>query len=327
MRHVWAALAVAGCLVAAACSGTGSGSSDSGEDTTSATPESERTTIAMITHEAPGDSFWALIRRGAEAAAAKDDVDLQYFSDIQGPNQAKLVTEAVARGVDGIAVTLARPDQMADAVSAAVAAGVPVVAFNSGIGDWRDQGAIAYFGQDELVAGRAVGARLADEGARKAICVIQDQGHVALESRCAGVRDGFVGGTVENVNVTGTDPQSVRAAIAAKLRADPQIDRVVTLGAPVALTAVDAVHDAGSAAAIVTFDTNADLVAAIRDGSVKWAVDQQPYLQGYLAVDSLWLYEDNASVIGGGQPTLTGPSFVDASNVDTIAEYAKAGTR
>ena len=325
MRHTWAALAVAGCLVAAACSDTGS--DDSGGETTSVTPESGQTTIAMITHEAPGDSFWALIRRGAQAAAEKDDVDLQYFSDIQGPNQAELVTEAVQRGVDGIAVTLARPDQMADAVSAAVAAGIPVVAFNSGIDDWRDQGAIAYFGQDELVAGRAVGTRLAGEGARRAICVIQDQGHVALESRCAGVRDGLVGGTVENVNVTGTDPQSVRAAIAAKLRADPQIDRVVTLGAPVALSAVDAVRDAGSAAAIVTFDTNADLVAAIRDGSVKWAVDQQPFLQGYLAVDSLWLYAGNASVIGGGKPTLTGPSFVDASNVDTIAEYAKAGTR
>ena len=322
---MWAALAVAGCLVAAACSGTGSG--DAGGETNSAAPESGQTTIAMITHEAPGDSFWALIRRGAQAAAEKDDVDLQYFSDIQGPNQAELVTEAVQRSVDGIAVTLARPDQMADAVSAAVAAGIPVVAFNSGIDDWRDQGAIAYFGQDELVAGRAVGARLAGEGARRAICVIQDQGHVALESRCAGIRDGIVGGTVENVNVTGTDPQSVRAAIAAKLRADPQIDRVVTLGAPVALSAVDAVRDAGSAAAIVTFDTNADLVAAIRDGSVKWAVDQQPFLQGYLAVDSLWLYADNASVIGGGKPTLTGPSFVDASNVDTIAEYAKAGTR
>ncbi|HEY5853581.1 MAG TPA: substrate-binding domain-containing protein [Aldersonia sp.] len=325
MRHVWAAVAVAGCLVAAACDGTDSESSDAATSATAANPG--RATIAMITHEAPGDSFWALIRRGAQTAAEKDDVDLQYSSDIQGPNQAKLVTEAVERGVDGIAVTLARPDQMADAVSAAVAAGIPVVAFNSGIDDWRDQGAIAYFGQDEQLAGRAVGARLAEEGARKAICVIQDQGHVALESRCAGVRDGFVGGTVENVNVTGTDLPSVRAAIAAKLRADPQIDRVVTLGAPFALTAVDSVGDAQSAAAVVTFDTNAELVEAIRDGSVKWAVDQQPYLQGYLAVDSLWLYRDNASVVGGGQPTLTGPSFVDASNVDTIAGYAQAGTR
>ena len=325
MPHGWAVVAVAGCLLAAACAGADDASG--AEATSTAAADPDRATIAMITHEAAGDSFWALIRRGAQVAADKDDVELQYFADIRGPDQAELVSAAVARGVDGIAVTLARPDQLADAVGAAVAAGVPVVAFNSGIDDWRGQGAIGYFGQDELLAGRAVGARLAGEGARRAICVIQDQGHVALESRCAGVRDGFVGGVVENVNVTGTDMPSVRAAIAARLRTDPQIDRVVTLGAQFALTAVDAVRDAGSAAAVVTFDTNADLVEAIKSGDVRWAVDQQPYLQGYLAVDALWLYRDNASVIGGGQPTLTGPSFVDASNVDTIAEYAEAGTR
>jgi len=327
VRHLGAAAVVAAaCLVAAACSGTDTANQDTSTPTTTQ-PGSEPLRIAMITHEAPGDSFWSLIRRGAQDAADKDGVELQYASDIQGPNQAKLVTEAVQGGVDGIAVTLARPDQMADAVSGAVAAGVPVVAFNAGIDDWRDQGAIGYFGQDEFVAGRAVGARLAGEGARKAICVIQDQGHVALESRCAGVRDGFTTGTVEVVNVTGTDPQSVRAAIATKLRTDPQIDRVVTLGAPVALTAVDAVHDAASTATVVTFDTNADLVAAIKNGTVAWAVDQQPYLQGYLAVDALWLYHTDKAVIGGGHPTLTGPAFVDATNIDTIAEYANNGTR
>ena len=53
----------------------------------------------------------------------------------------------------------------------------------------------------------------------------------------------------------------------------------------------------------------------------------QPFLQGYLAVDSLWLYLNNGNVLGGGQPTLTGPSFIDTSNIDAVAEYAKAGTR
>ena len=35
---------------------------------------------------------------------------------------------------------------------------------------------------------------------------------------------------------------------------------------------------------------------------MQWAVDQQPFLQGYLAVDSLWLYLNNRNTIGGGQP-------------------------
>ena len=85
--------------------------------------------------------------------------------------------------------------------------------------------------------------------------------------------------------------------------------------------------NAGSNAKIGTFDTNAALVDAIKDGDVQWAVDQQPFLQGYLAVDSLWLYLTNGNMIGGGKPTLTGPSFIDKSNIDAVAEYAKGGTR
>ena len=69
------------------------------------------------------------------------------------------------------------------------------------------------------------------------------------------------------------------------------------------------------------------MVDAIKNGDVQWAVDQQPFLQGYLSVDSLWLYLNNGNVIGGGQPTLTGPSFIDKSNVEAVAEYAKNGTR
>jgi simple sugar transport system substrate-binding protein len=105
------------------------------------------------------------------------------------------------------------------------------------------------------------------------------------------------------------------------------VDHVVALGAPIALTAIQSVGNANSQAKIVTFDTNAALVDAIKGGQVQWAVDQQPYLQGYLAVDALWLYINNKNVIGGGAPTLTGPSFIDSSNIDAVASLAKSGTR
>jgi simple sugar transport system substrate-binding protein len=158
------------------------------------------------------------------------------------------------------------------------------------------------------------------------VCIIQDQGNVALEARCAGVASGF-GGPVENLNVNGTDMPSVQSTITAKLQQDPSIDYIMALGAPIALTAVQAKDNAGSNARIATFDTNAALVDAVKNDQVQWAVDQQPFLQGYLAVDSLWLYLNNGNTIGGGQPTLTGPAFIDKSNIDPIAEYAKNGTR
>jgi simple sugar transport system substrate-binding protein len=129
------------------------------------------------------------------------------------------------------------------------------------------------------------------------------------------------------LNVNGKDMPSVESTITAKLQQDPSIDYVVTLGAPFAMTAVQSVKNANSKAKVGTFDTNAALVGAIQNGDVQWAIDQQPFLQGYLSVDSLWLYLNNGNVIGGGQPTLTGPSFIDKSNIAAIAEYAKNGTR
>ena len=309
-----------------ACSSTGGKPQSSGDGMGAGQADTPRVTIAMVTHGPPGDTFWDLIRKGAEAAAKKDNIDLKYSAELQGPDQANLVQNAVDSNVAAIAVTLARPEAIKPVLQSAISSGIPVVAFNAGIDDWQAAGARAYFGQDEQISGEAAGKKLAADGAKKVVCVIQDQGNVALESRCAGVKSGF-GGAVENLNVNGTDMPSVQSTITAKLQQDPAIDYIVTLGAPIALTAVESAKTAGSTAKIGTFDTNAELVEAIKADTVQWAVDQQPFLQGYLAIDSLWLYLNNGNVIGGGQPTLTGPAFIDKSNIDAIAEYAKNGTR
>ncbi|WP_445166029.1 sugar ABC transporter substrate-binding protein [Mycolicibacterium sp. Dal123E01] len=323
-----AATASAGVLVIglAACSATGGKPRDTGGASGGGSVDTPRMTIAMITHEVPGDSFWDLVRKGAETAAKKDNIELRYSNDPEAPNQANLVQSAIDSGVKGIAVTLAKPDAMAPAIKAAEAKGIPVVAFNSGLESWKAMGVEEYFGQDEKIAGVAAGERLTSDGAKRVLCVIQEQGHVGLESRCAGVQQGFKGQT-EILNVNGKDMPSVEATITAKLQQDSSIDRVLTLGAPFAQTAVQSVKNSGSSAKVVTFDTNAALVDAIQKGDIQWAVDQQPYLQGYLAIDSLWLFLNNKNVIGGGQATLTGPSFIDKSNIDAVAELAKGGTR
>lgn len=330
IRRRRAVVFVAGAaLVAAslvACSDTGGKPRDNGEGMGAGTADTPRATIAFITHEVPGDAFWDLVRKGAETAAKKDNIELRYSNDPEAPNQANLVQSAIDSKVDGIAVTLAKPDAMQGAVRKAEQAGIPVVALNTGFEVWQSMGVKSFFGQDDGIAGEAAGDRLTKEGGTKTLCIIQEQGHVGLEARCAGVQKTFKGQT-EILNVNGKDMPSVESTITAKLQQDPSIDRVLALGAPFALTAVQSVKNAGSKAVVATFDTNAALVGAIKDGSVQWAVDQQPFLQGYLAVDSLWLYLANGNVIGGEKPTLTGPSFIDKSNIDSVAEYAANGTR
>ncbi|MFM9589279.1 sugar ABC transporter substrate-binding protein [Streptomyces scabiei] len=323
------AAALAGALTLAACSSSGGGkkAEDGGEAASAGRATTPRMTVAMVTHASPGDTFWDLVRKGAQAAAAKDNVKLVYSSDPSAGNQANLVQNAIDQKVDGIALTAAKPDALKDVVAKATAAGIPVVGFNSGVDDWKRLGMLEYFGQDENIAGQAFGERLNDLGAKHALCVIQEQGQVALEARCAGVKKGFEGKT-DTLYVNGTDMPSVKSTITAKLKQDSSIDQVVTLGAPIALTAVQSLSDAGSKAKLATFDLNKDLVEAVQDGRVQFAVDQQPYLQGYLAVDSLWLYRTNGNFSGGGTaPVLTGPAFITKENVDAVAEFAAKGTR
>ncbi|MFJ5995364.1 substrate-binding domain-containing protein [Streptomyces sp. NPDC092370] len=318
-----ATLVSALCLLVSGCSAFGV--ADDGPDTAGGPDGGMR--VTLVTHGGEGDAFWDLVRRGAEAAAAKDGVDLTYVSDADPAAQADLMRKAVRDKADGIAVTLAKPAAMRGPVAQAKAAGIPVVGLNSGIDAWRPTGLLEYFGQDESVAGRAVGDKLDDLNAEHALCVVHERGNVALEARCAGVRKTFRGAT-DNLYVDGSDMNAVTAAIAARLRRDSSIDEVVTLGAQYGLSAVKAVRQTGSRAEVATFDLDKDLVKAIQGGEVQFAVDQQPYLQGYLAVDALWLYRTNGNVSGGGTaPVLTGPAFVTRSNVSAVARFAAAGTR
>ena len=101
----------------------------------------------------------------------------------------------------------------------------------------------------------------------------------------------------------------------------------MTLGAPIALAAMQAEQSAGSTAKVVTFDLNQDAAQAIKDGKIEFAVDQQPYVQGYLAVTELWLHLTNGNDLGGGKPVLTGPSIVDKTNIDQILPYTKNNRR
>ncbi|MBA6434477.1 substrate-binding domain-containing protein [Streptomyces sp. GMR22] len=285
-----------------------------------------RMTIAMVTHGVAGDPFWDVVRKGAETAAAKDNVKLVYSSDPTASNQANLVRNAINQKVDGLAITLATPDSMRGVVAKAKAAGIPVTVFDQGMDYWKKMGAIGYFGADERLAGEMVGKRLNAMGAKHDLCLIHAQGTVALEARCAGVKSTFKGKT-DTLYVNGQDMSSVQSTLTAKLRQDPSIDQVTTLQATIGSTALSSVEGANSKAKVNTFDLNKDVAAAIKKGSIEFSVDHQPYLEGYEAVDALWLYKVNGNTIGGGRPTLTGPAFVDKSNIAKVYQYAQNGTR
>lgn len=326
--RVAAATVAAVALVVSGCSSSGGAASSSTPTAAAgggANVGPKNYTIAVITHETPGDTFWDKIKAGVNSAALNHGITIKYSNDPTAAGQATLIQNAVDSKVDAIATTLVTPDALSGAVKNAVDAKIPVVAFNSGIDAYKDLGALMYFGSDEATAGQAAGQRATDAGAKNVLCVIQAEGSVALETRCAGVKE--TAPSTTNLQVNGADLSSVTSTITAKLQQDPTIDYVITLGAPIALAAIQAKGSANSSAKVGTFDTSADAVTAIKDGSLEFSIDQQPYLQGYEAVDSLWLYLTNGNDLGGGKAVLTGPSFIDSTNIDAVATYASNGTR
>ena len=291
-----------------------------------ASAEDKQLTVAMITHAQPGDTFWDIIRKGANAAAEKHHIKLIYLAAPEGPKEAQLIQNVIDQHVDGIALTLAFPDAEAPMVKAAQAAGIAIVGFNAGVDVWKAQGLLGYAGQDETVAGRAVGEQLNKDGAKNVVCLNQQQGAVQLEARCNGIKETFKG-KMEVLYATGYDMPTVKARMQAKLQQDPSVDYVVTLGAPFAPVVLDAVGAAGSSARVGTFDMSPVAIDLIAQGKLQWAIDQQPYVEGYEAVDMIWLNKTNGNTVGGGQAVLTGPFFVTKANAADVAKYAKAGTR
>ena len=282
--------------------------------------------IDVITHGNAGDSFWDVVKSGAEKAGKDEGVDLHYQSDGDVGKQATLIDAAVAAGTSGLVVSMANPDGLEKSIKAAIAAGIPVVTINSGIDKWQGFGAITHVGQSETLAGEAAGAQLTTLGAKNVLCVIQEAGNVGLEQRCKGAASKF-SGKMANLQVDNTDLTGSESTIQSKITADASIDGILTLGGDMSGQAVKAVAAAGAKIQVGTFDVNADVVQNVLDGGLAFAIDQQPFVQGYLGVTSIYLKVLNGNDVGGGQPVYSGPAIITKDNAEKVLTFAKNGTR
>ncbi len=282
--------------------------------------------IAVVTHGGAGDAFWSVVKVGAQKAGKDMGDNISYQSSGDPTTQSQLIDAAVNQKPAGLVVSMANPEALKASVGRAVAAGIPVITINAGEAESKAYGALSHIGSDDKVAGQAVGTQLKEEGAKNVICVIHEAGNVSLEDRCAGVQ-ASLGGTVNNLQIDENNLPAAGSTIQAKLQADKSIDGIVTLGAQEATVAETAIANANSSAKLATFDLNADVAKAVESGKITFAVDQQPYLQGYLAVVMLTLYKANLNILGGGMPVLTGPTLITKANAAAIIKLAAGGTR
>jgi len=320
-------------IFAVGCGGSDNDNTSSGTSSASTTGDNVNLTqgsgqtIAMVTHSDEG-SFWSVVKKGAQQAAQDEGVKLIWSPSNNDPQkEAQLIDAAVSQKVDGLAVSVPNASAIKGSLAKAKAAGIPIITLNSGAEDFKSLGALTHVGQTEKIAGRAAGQRLKSDGVKKVLCVIHEQNNIGLQQRCDGVKAGF-GGPVTNLQVKGTaDIATTQTEIKSKLQADKSFDGVITLNPDIAAAAKTAISGASSNAKLATFDLSPAVLKDISAGKVEFAVDQQQYLQGYLPIVFLKLFRQNANTVGGGQPVLTGPGFVDKTNVSTVQKLTDAGTR
>ena len=288
--------------------------------------------FVVVTHGQASDPFWSVVKNGVDAAARDMGVKVEYqapttFDMVQ---MSQLIDAAVASKPDGLVVSIPDADALGDSIRAAVAAGIPVFSINSGSDVAEELGVMAHIGQTEYEAGYGGGQRMAAAGITKALCVNQEIGNAALDLRCQGFADALKESGIESsvLAVDLADPTESQQRVLAALSSAPDVDGILTLGPTGATPTLKGLQDEGllDKIKLATFDLSPEVLEAIRDGEMLFAIDQQQYVQGYLPIVFLTLFKENLNT-PGSRIILTGPGFVTKDTAAQVIELSKQGTR
>jgi simple sugar transport system substrate-binding protein len=288
-----------------------------------------RPKIIIVTHGQAADSFWLIVRNGAETAAEESQSDVEYRSPekFNLASMAHLIDEAVASKPDGLVVSIPDAAVLSRSIRAAVAAKIPVISINSGLQASKGLGCLMHIGQEDESAGKKAGERMKASKVKNAVILNQEIGNIALEQRIKGFREGFEGPFhhVQVLPVT-LDFKECVEAVRGYIEQSPSLDGIVALGpiaAEPALQALELVHKIGKIK-VCTFDVSPAIVQALIKRQVEFAVDQQEWLQGYLPVVFLANYVKYGSIVQN-ELILTGPSFVTPENAEKVVNLLSLG--
>lgn len=284
--------------------------------------------IVVVTHGAASDSFWAPVKNGADEAGKQMGCSVDYRAPekFDMVAMAQLIEAAVAAKPDGLVVTIPDADALGGAIKAALNAKIPVISTNSGWDVSKKLGIMLHVGQEEFIAGKGAGERMKAMGVKKAVVVNHLVGNVALDLRAKGFIEGL--GQSAEVLATTLDFTEARNAISAYLQKTSDLEAVMTLGPNGAEPAIQALESAGKLGKLKfgTFDLSPAILQTVAKGQMDFAIDQQPFLQGYLPVAFLANYI-RYGIIPSQETVFTGPNFVTPETAAKALELSKHGIR
>ena len=279
----------------------------------------------LVSHAPDSDSWWNTIKNGIALAGEQMDVEVEYRNPPTGDlaDMARIIEQAAASGPNGIITTLSDYDVLKGPIMDAVANGVDVIIMNSGTPEQaREVGALMYVGQPEYDAGLAAGLRAKGDGVGSFLCVNHYISSPSSTERCQGFADGLGIDLANQMIDSGQDPAEIKNRVLAYLNSNPDTDAVLTLGPTSADPTLLALAENGMAGVIYfgTFDLGENIVQGIKDGVIKWGIDQQPFLQAYLPVVVMTNYH-RFGVLPGNNIN-SGPGFVTADGLTMVEKFA-----
>jgi ribose transport system substrate-binding protein len=266
-----------------------------------ATPP-KRLKLAFVSNNAA--NFWSFARAGCNAAAKElgnVDVDFRITASGGSAEQTQILNDLVARGINGIAVSVDDPDNQTEFLNK-IASQTLLITTDS---DAPKSKRVAYIGTDNVQAGEQAGQMIKEclpNGGKIMLFVGHADAQNAVE-RIAGIKKALQGSNIQIVDIRTDDTDQVRAQKNAEdaLVTYPDLGCLVGLWNYNGPAILNAVRNAGKIGQvkIVCFDDEADTLAGIASGAIYGTVVQNPFEFGRQAVTLMDQYlTGNTNVFG-----------------------------
>jgi simple sugar transport system substrate-binding protein len=230
---------------------------------------------------------------------------------------------AISAKADGIAVAVTDVKAFKDPVDKALDAGIPVVSYNAdgAVGN-PGTNRLAYIGQDLFTSGVKLGERIASlVSGGDVVGFIATPGQLNIQPRIDGAKQAIQQSgkpiTFHDV-ASGAELPQENSTIDAYYQGHKNLKGMfaVDAGSTSNVGKIMAKYKLKSqGVAAGGFDLVPDTLNAIKAGDLDFTIDQQPYLQGFLPVLSLYLYKLSGGLLSPPE-TNTGLLFVTKDNVD-----------
>ncbi|MCB6185336.1 sugar ABC transporter substrate-binding protein [Leeia sp. TBRC 13508] len=309
--------------------------------------------FVLVSHAPDSDAWWNTIKNAIKEAGQDFGVQVDYRNPPNGDlaDMARLIEQSAAKNYDGVVASIADFNALKGSMGKVTAKKIPLITINSGTAAQSEQlGAIMHVGQPEYEAGKGAGEKAKASGIKSFLCVNHYATNPASFERCRGFADAIGADYKKSTIDSGDDPTTIESKVSAYLRNNPDTQAVLTLGPTSAEPTIKALQKMGKFGKLwfATFDLSAEIGKGIKQGGIQFAIDQQPYLQGYIPIAVMAIMKrDKTTDLAKVQAALkadkkfqyrlaeyglapaygprhigSGPGFVTKDNIAKVEKYA-----